>query len=140
MKQSNAFIDTATRAALVVAAGVSVGVHVALAPEHLREWAPLGAAFVAAVVAVAAATAAVTVRRSSPWPPRLLGGLLAGIAAAYVLTRLVALPPLDPMREAFDPLGLGTSAIELLGAAAALSLGRVSRGRLTPLVTTGGQA
>ena len=36
---------------LVAAAGVSVGVHAALAPEHLREWPPLGAAFVAAAAA-----------------------------------------------------------------------------------------
>jgi len=139
MKQSTAFLDTTARAALVAAAGVSVGVHAALAPEHLREWPPLGAAFVAAAVAVAAATAVAARRRSSPWPPLLLGGLLAGIAVAYVLTRLAALPPLDPTREAFDSLGLGTSALELLGAAAALFLGRGTR-RLTPLVTTGGPA
>jgi hypothetical protein len=140
MKHSTVFLDVTARAALVVAAGVSVGVHAALAPEHLREWAPLGASFVAAAVAVGAVTAAAALRRSSPWPPRLLAALLAGIAVAYVLTRLAALPPLDPTREAFDPLGLGTSAIELLGAAAALSVGRVSPGRLTSLVTTGGQA
>src|SRR5947207_8322021 len=88
---------------LVVAAAVSAGVHAGLAPEHLHEWAPLGASFVAA---------ALVLRPASFWPPRLLGALLAGLVVAYAATRLAALPPLDPDREPLDVLGVCTSAFE----------------------------
>ena len=43
----------------VIGAGaVGAGVHAAIAPEHLREWAPLGASFVAMAILFAAAVAA----------------------------------------------------------------------------------
>jgi len=44
-----------------------------------------------------------------------LGALLATVAGGYVVTRLVAIPPLDPEREPFDALGISTSAIEVAG-------------------------
>jgi hypothetical protein len=107
---------------LVVAGAVSAGVHAGLAPEHLHEWAPLGASFVAAAVAAAAGVAALVLRPASFWPPRLLGALLAGLVVAYAATRLAALPPLDPDREPLDLLGVCTSAFEAAGVVAAIRL------------------
>jgi hypothetical protein len=112
------------RVLLLVAGSVSVGVHAALAPEHLHEWPPLGAAFVAAAAAVAAAVAAFAVRPSGLWPSRALAFLLAGLVASYAATRLVALPPLDPAREQLDPIGVFTTAVEAAGLIFALRLGR----------------
>jgi hypothetical protein len=107
---------------LVLAGAVSAGVHAGLAPEHLHEWLPLGLSFVAAAAAAALAVAALVLRPASPWPPRALGALLGGLVVAYALTRLAALPPLDPERESLDVVGVCTVAIEALGVAAAVRL------------------
>jgi hypothetical protein len=119
------------RTVLLLAGAVSAGVHAGLAPEHLHEWPPLGAAFAAAAAAAALAVAALVLRPASLWPPRVLGALLGGMIVAYALTRLAALPPLDPDREALDLLGVCTCAVEAAGLVAAV------RPRLT-LVTPGG--
>jgi hypothetical protein len=58
--------------------------------------------------------------------------VLAGLASAYVMTRLVALPPLDPDREAFDITGVVTVAVELLGVFAGLLLSSGAAAQGTP--------
>ena len=121
------------RTLLLLAGAVSAGVHAGLAPEHLHEWPPLGAAFVASAAAAALLVAAIVLRPASLWPPRILGALLGGLVVAYALTRLAALPPLDPEREAVDLVGVCTCAVEAAGFLAA------ARPRLT-LVTPGGPA
>jgi hypothetical protein len=100
---------------LIAVGAVGAGVHAAIAPEHLREWAPLGASFIAAAVLLAAAVAAVALRPDDPRPVAALSVLLAAVAASYLATRLAAIPPLDPERESFDALGICTSAIEVFG-------------------------
>jgi hypothetical protein len=107
---------------VVLAGSVATGVHAGLAPEHLHEWPPLGAAFVAAALAAGAAVAALAVRPTSPVPLRVLGLLLATLVAGYASTRLAALPPLDPEREPLDGLGVVTTSIEALGLLLALHL------------------
>jgi hypothetical protein len=126
---------------LVVVGGVSAGVHVGLAPEHLREWLPLGVAFVAAATGVALAVLAVTVWPRKAWPRLLLGAVLGAVATTYALTRLVALPPLDPEREPLDVLGVCTSVLEAAGLVAALHAGRLrGRSRRSFPLTRGGTA
>jgi hypothetical protein len=101
--------------ALIGAGAVGAGVHAAIAPEHLREWAPLGASFVAVAILLAAAVAALVLRPEDRRPVAALGALLATVAGGYFITRLIAIPPLDPERESFDTLGICTTAIEVLG-------------------------
>ena len=100
---------------LIGAGAVGAGVHAAIAPEHLHEWAPLGASFVAVAILFATAVAALALRPDDRRPVTALGALLATVAVGYVVTRLVAIPPLDPERESFDALGISTSAIEVAG-------------------------
>src|SRR5437763_5402442 len=118
------------RTVLLLAGAASAGVHAGLAPEHLHEWAPLGAAFLAAATVAAAGVVALVLRPASRWPARLLGLLLGGLVVGYALTRLAALPPLDPEREPLDVLGVCTSALEAAGVVAAA--------RLALAVTPGG--
>src|SRR5918912_2222773 len=116
------------RTVLLLAGAVSAGVHAGLAPEHLHEWLPLGAAFVASAAAAALLVAALVLRPASLWPPRVLGALLGGLVVAYAATRLAALPPLDPDREPLDALGVCTSALEALGLVDAFRLALVTPG------------
>ena len=88
---------------LIGAGALGAGVHAAIAPEHLREWVPLGASFVAVAV------------------------LLAAVATGYLVTRLVAVPPLDPERESFDTLGICTSAVEVFGVVLAVHIALIRR-------------
>lgn len=100
---------------LIAAGSVGAGVHAAIAPEHLREWAPLGASFIAVAALLGVAAVALAVRPDDARFLGLLAALLGSVAAAYLATRLTAIPLLDPEREPFDGLGIGTSAIEALG-------------------------
>jgi hypothetical protein len=122
MQQRSVSEQPAARLILLAAGSVAVGVHAGLAPEHLDEWPPLGALFIAAAIIAAAAVTAVGLR---PADSRLTWGLLlvlAGLVGAYLLTRLVALPPVDPDRESLDTIGVVTVAAELAGVIAALRL------------------
>jgi hypothetical protein len=121
------------RMTLVVAGGVAVGVHAALAPDELREWAPLGASFVAAATALAVAVAVVAAgHRSSGRAAAVLALLFIGLVVGYVATRIVALPPLDPDREPLDALGVATTAVEAAGLVVALRLIRRQPQSSTP--------
>jgi hypothetical protein len=123
--------------ALIGAGAVGAGVHAAIAPEHLQEWAPLGASFVAIAVLLAAAAAALALRPDDRRPVTALGALLATVAGGYVVTRLVAIPPLDPERESFDTLGICTSAIEVFGLVLAVHI-HTPRSRLRYLSLSSG--
>lgn len=101
--------------ALVVAGAAGAAVHAVLAPEHLREWAPLGASFAAGAAVLAVGVVALALRPSDRRIAGAVAFVLAVFVAGYVTTRLTALPPLDPDREAFDVLGICTTAIEAAG-------------------------
>jgi len=120
------------RMILVAAGAIAVGVHAGLAPDELGEWAPLGVSFVLAAVALAGAVAVLAVGRDHCEQAAAgLALLFVGLVVGYVATRLVALPPLDPDREPFDPLGVATTLIEAAGLVAALRL--VSRKTATSM-------
>jgi hypothetical protein len=113
------------RMLLLVAGAVALGVHAGLAPEHLEEWAPLGACFVAAAVAAAGGVSVLAVGRGYCGPAAAaLALLFAVLVVGYIATRVAALPPLDPEREPFDSLGVVTTAVEAAGLVAAVRLAR----------------
>ncbi|HEX3226267.1 MAG TPA: hypothetical protein VHQ89_09240 [Gaiellaceae bacterium] len=121
----------------VLAAGAAgSGVHAALASEHLHEWAPLGAGFLAAAVLFAIAVAALAVRPEDRRLLTVLAALLGAVAIGYVATHLAALPPLDPEREPFDALGICTSAVEALGLLLDVHI-QLPRTRLSPAPSGG---
>jgi hypothetical protein len=113
------------RMVLVVAGAIAVGVHAGIAPDELRDWAPLGACFVAAAVVLAGGVAVLAVGRAyCERAAAVLALLFVGLVVGYVATRVAALPPLDPDREALDPLGVATTLVEAAGLVAALRLAR----------------
>jgi hypothetical protein len=61
-----------------------------------------------------------------------LSVLLATVATGYLVTRLAAIPPLDPERESLDVLGISTSAIEVFSLVLAVHI-QVPRRRLRSL-------
>jgi len=115
--------------ALVVAGAAGAAVHAVLAPEHLREWAPLGASFAAGAAVLAVGVVALALRPSDRRVAGAVACVLAVFVAGYVTTRLTALPPLDPDREAFDVLGICTTAIEAAGLLVALPRPLIRGGR-----------
>lgn len=106
--------------ALVVAGAAGAAVHAVLAPEHLREWAPLGASFAAGSAVLAVGVVALALRPSDRRIAGVVAFVLGVFVVGYVTTRLTAVPPLDPDREAFDVLGICTTAIEAAGLLVAL--------------------
>ena len=107
---------------LIVAGAAGAGVHAAIAPEHVREWAPLGAAFVVTAVLLGVAVATLALRPTSVRAARAVAVVLAGVVVGYVATRVAALPPLDPEREPFDVLGVATTLVEAVGLVLAFPL------------------
>lgn len=111
------------RTMLVVAGAVALGVHAGLAPDHLEEWAPLGASFIAAAVVAAGGVSVLAVGRDHSGPAAAALALLFGVlVVGYIATRVAALPPLDPEREPLDSLGVVTTAVEAAGLVAAIRL------------------
>jgi hypothetical protein len=122
---------------LIGAGIVGAGVHAAIAPEHLREWVPLGASFVVVAVLLAAGVAAVAARPADRRSLAALSVLLASVATGYLVTRLAAVPPLDPERESFDTLGICTSLVEVFGVVLAVHI-QMRQGRLRHLSLSSG--
>jgi hypothetical protein len=113
------------RLALVVAGAIVIGIHAGLAPDQLREWAPLGASFVVAACLLGLGVAIAAAGRGDVHSAAtLLAFLFASLIVSYAATRVVALPPLDPTREPLDPLGIATTVIEAAGLVVALRLTR----------------
>ena len=127
------------RDALVVACAVSVGIHAALTPGHLREEPPAGIGFLVSAVLLAVLVVALTLRPASRSAVVVAGVVLAGLLVAYALAVTTGVPGLHPDVEPADWLGLVTKAVELVGLAAALHLSMPGRaaGRLTSLQPKG---
>ena len=118
-----AAVNVVLRYAVALACAVSAGVHAALVPDHWAEGGPaLGGAF--AVYAIASAAFAMAVRRPEHdgWAPAAAAAVLALTVLAYGLSRTAGLPLLISEPEALDPLGVLTSAAEVLGVLSGLLL------------------
>jgi hypothetical protein len=96
---------TAVRLLLGAAAAGAGVIHLAFAPEHLREYLPLGLGFLVAGVLQIAWGAAIATRESRRL--LLLGGAFSLVfVAVYVMSRTTGLP-LGP--DAFEPEGVGAA-------------------------------
>jgi predicted tellurium resistance membrane protein TerC len=107
---------------VVAACAASAGVHAGLAPEHLREATQLGVAFIASVVLLAAAAAVLATHDESRRAVQAAALLLAGLIAAYVVSRTTGIPWLAPEAEPVDAVGVATKLVEVLGFLFALKL------------------
>lgn len=115
--------DARPRSLLSVVCAASAGVHAGIVPEHLTEAGPRLAAVFAGTTAVLLLATALTSRpRYDNWAPASAAALLTAVAIAYLLSRITGLPGLIGDPESFDPVGVITSAGELLGAVAGIVL------------------
>ncbi len=109
---------------------VTAGVHLYLAPEHLREAPYIGVLFIALAVA-SLISAALLLLKDAPaaWWAAGLVNVLAVIA--YVLSRSVGLPQIgDDIGNWTEPLGLialGAEALTVVAALLALATTRAGR-------------
>jgi hypothetical protein len=110
------------RDGLVAACAASIGIHVALAPEHVREQAPIGIGFCIAAMGLTVAVVGLLRAPGKTWPAKLALVVLVGLVVGYVITRLVEIPRVVGTPEDWDPVGIFTKAIELGGVYAAVRL------------------
>ena len=115
---------------LVLALASSAGVHAALAPSHAADSPALGAMF--ALSALALVGVALRIDRR-PGPVALAAAVLVlcSLLAAYVATRLVALPPLTQA----EPVDAATKLVEAAALVLALRLLHTPAGSATALPT-----
>ena len=107
---------------VILACGISAGIHGALAPGHFDESTGAGLGFVAAAAALAALAAWLNRRPESRWALAGAVVVLAGLVGSYALATSTGLPLLHPDPEPVDGLALTTKAIEVVGLLAATSL------------------
>jgi hypothetical protein len=115
------------RDVLIVACGISAGIHAALAPAHFAEGTGVGVGFLAAAVGLAGLVVVLTLR--PPSVAALAGSalILAGLIASYALAVTSGLPLLHPESEPVDGLAVATKAIEAVGLLASFQLFRLRR-------------
>jgi hypothetical protein len=107
---------------LIIACGVSAGIHAALVPDHLHESAAAGGGFIAATVSLLALVVALTYRRDPRHAAAAAAFVLTGLLVSYALVVWRGLPVLHPETEPLNALALTTKAIEGVGLIVALSL------------------
>jgi hypothetical protein len=100
---------------LTLGLATSAGIHAGLVPVHLEEEPGLGVSFVVATTALWATIVALRLWPSSRVPAVAALVLLAGLLAAYAVSRL---------SEPIDALGLATKAAEAAALVLAWRLGR----------------
>jgi len=112
---------------VILACGVSAGIHGALVPQHFNEGTGAGVGFALATVLLVALAIGLTRHAESE---RLLACAMVaflGLLASYVLAVTTGLPVLHPNPEPVEGLALATKAIEAVGVLAAWSLLRRPR-------------
>jgi hypothetical protein len=108
------------RDGLIAACAASIGIHVALAPEHLREQTPIGIGFCLSAAMLAVTVIGLLRRPAAAWPAQLAALTLVGLVAGYVVTRVVAVPGVVGTPEGWDAVGIFSKVIELGGLYAAV--------------------
>ena len=122
---------------VVLACGISAGIHAALGPHHFHEAVGEGLGFLGAALALSALVVALTLRPASVTALAGAAIVLAGSVVAYCLAITTGVPLLLPEPESIDGLALATKAIEGVGLVAALGLiGRGTATRPAPLFLT----
>jgi uncharacterized membrane protein (UPF0136 family) len=107
---------------VILACGISAGIHGALVPGHLDEGRAAGLGFAAATVALAALVVWLTRRAESRAALVAAAACLGGLLVSYVVAVTSGLPLFHPDPEPVDGLALATKAIEAVGLLAAASL------------------
>ena len=107
---------------LVFTCAASAGAHAGLVPAHLNAEPRLGTAFLIVVVLLVAAAISVAARPGDRRITSAAGVLLAGLILAYVVSRTIGIPVVDPEPEAVDAVGIATNVVEALGVVVALGL------------------
>ena len=107
---------------VILAGGISAGIHGALGPGHFAEGLGAGVGFVAATIALAGLVVWLTLRPTSSPALAIAAAVFLALLASYALAVTSGLPLLHPEPEPVEGLALATKAIEALGLAAASSL------------------
>jgi hypothetical protein len=110
------------RDVVILACGVSAGIHGALAPAHFAEGTGAGLGFVVSAILLAALAVDLTVRPASSLPLMGAALVLAGLLGSYALATTTGLPLLHPQPEPVDGLALATKAFEAVGLVTAVHL------------------
>jgi hypothetical protein len=107
---------------VILACGISAGIHGALVPGHFDEGRAAGLGFAAATLALAALVVWLTRRPDSRPALAASAAALGGLLFSYAVAVTNGLPVLHPQPEPVDGLALATKAIEVVGLLAAASL------------------
>ena len=107
---------------VILACGISAGIHGALVPGHFDERTGAGLGFVAATVALAGLVVWLTWRPANASAVAAAALTLGGLLASYALAATTGLPVLHPDPEPVDSLAVATKAIEAAGLLAASGL------------------
>ena len=107
---------------VILACGISAGIHGALVPGHLEEGHGPGLGFGAATLALAGLVVWLTRRPASRPAVAVAAATFLGLLGSYALAMTTGLPVLHPHPEPVDGLALATKAIEAVGLLAAASV------------------
>lgn len=107
---------------VILACGISAGIHGALVRSHLAEGRAMGVGFAAATVALAALVVWLTRRPESRPALAASAAVLAGLLGSYALAVTSGLPLVQPDPEPVAGLALAAKAAEAVGLLAAAGL------------------
>jgi len=108
--------------AVILACGVSAGIHGALVPDHFDEGRGAGLGFLSATVLLAVLAVVLTLNPASATALAGAAVVFVGLLASYVLATTTGLPVLHPEPEPVTGLALATKAIEAFGLLATSTL------------------
>ncbi len=108
--------------AVILAGGISAGIHGALAPRHFGEGKGEVVGFLTATVVLALVAVALTRHPDNALPLVVAALVFAGLIASYAFATTSGVPVLHSEPEPVGGLALATKVIEAIGLLAASSL------------------